>query len=381
MKTIEGLGEQAVLAASDARKERFAEKHAKPHPAPAPAEMPRKPEKKKEAAKKKDQKKKPVAMRPEPAAKPVIRRSALMGIADKVHLRWRVGALYIGNGTRGVAGYGYLDCYNAADYIVIRDTSDGGYGCPIMPQDAYVGEPYCADVLKHFARIRYHKILLHMDTTTAATSSNAVFAIAPTEGASQVGAVTTTGTSTSTVLQLSDVEGMDGAVTVRAWDNVTINMTPYIAGGSGAKQNEFDLNEGFNHSLASGYSGEFRGVVPCCFVVGGANGTSGAAYHNVWCEAWIDLLDFLANATPSNIARARSPLERGAAREARLAREAALDKLLASAKALPETTPVTPGAAADVAAAHDAAQRMEKIANELAALRATAVVPAPAKLV
>jgi len=273
-----------------------------------------------------------------------------MGVNGAVHITWQIGVLRQGNGTIGASNRGYIDVFNSVDYIIVRDTSDGGYGCPILPQDPYVGQSYAADLLKHFARIRYHKIVLHADTSTSATTGNVTFAIAPTSGASQVGFATQTGTSTAVVLVLGAVEALEGSKTIRAWDNVSMDMTKYIAGGSGPKQNEFDINQGFNSTIVSGTSGEFRDVVPCCFVVGGQGGTDGSIYHNVWAEAWVELIDFLAADVPSNVAR-RSVLERQTFRERRAEREAAIDRLLAATPGAAATDPVAAAPASDAALA------------------------------
>jgi len=77
-----------------------------------------------------------------------------------------------------------------------------------------------------------------------------------------------------------------------------MNMTPYIAGGSGSRQNEFNINSpGLGEVVAtSGTTAYLSALLPCAFVVSGHNSTSGlrgTQTHGVILSMNVDLLDFI----------------------------------------------------------------------------------------
>jgi len=109
-------------------------------------------------------------------------------------------------------------------------------------------------------------------------------------------ALGTTGTGAA-VSQLN-VMSLSGSKTCDSFENLEIDLTPYIAGGSGASQNEFQIADFEN---ASGDSVvldpmDVNGSVPCSFVVSGNSTVSalrGTNTHMVVIETQCDFLDFV----------------------------------------------------------------------------------------
>jgi len=91
-----------------------------------------------------------------------------------------------------------------------------------------------------------------------------------------------------------------------------IDMTSCIAGGSGAQQNEYDLNAGSGGALigtsaTTAYGA--RGVVSSTFTVSGnsaSNTLRGSTVHALVMHQWVDLLDYVGGNTdqePSGLSR------------------------------------------------------------------------------
>lgn len=237
------------------------------------------------------------------------RSRKLPGVSDinDLTLSYQAGYVYVGNGTLGAN----LSVY----YQENTATNNFTYLAPIAPGDAEVGQSYCADILKHFARKRVKSILLDFVPTASSTSNSMQVIAAPYRGGNFAPTVsTTTGASPST----AGVQGMKDHIDLSAWQSATINLTPYIAGGSGPRQNEFNMSASTAEASAPSAASNSLDV-PCGFIVTGTATTSGLAgtyTHRVVVTMVLDLLDFIAGITPSSVEMSTSkPFKFSAVRE------------------------------------------------------------------
>jgi hypothetical protein len=90
---------------------------------------------------------------------------------------------------------------------------------------------------------------------------------------------------------------MKGAFTVDSWESKSCEISEYIAGGSGAKQNEFEISNTTNAaSIVTSTGTDLDGVAPAGFAVGGNSTTTtlqGTAVHQITIEMEVDLLDYV----------------------------------------------------------------------------------------
>jgi len=93
---------------------------------------------------------------------------------------------------------------------------------------------------------------------------------------------------------------MKDAFPVDSWEHTSREITSFIAGGSGPKQNEFEI-QGAPHSTniysAAAYpTVDGDSLIPACLAVAGNCTTSGlqnTKVHQISIEQEIDLLDFI----------------------------------------------------------------------------------------
>jgi hypothetical protein len=119
--------------------------------------------------------------------------------------------------------------------------------------------------------------------------------------------VTASGTTLSLFVE-SQVLGFRDAIMGPLWQSAALDLTPYIAGGSGPKQNEFNMNGAAVTSSVSAVDG--NGTVPCAFVYAGQSSdtnTHGKDVAVAVITMKVDLLDFTAvgmtNVTPVGVPR------------------------------------------------------------------------------
>jgi len=127
--------------------------------------------------------------------------------------------------------------------------------------------------------------------------------IAPQRGGNGVGTVTT---DTTAAVPYTNVLSMAGSKQFASWEGGSIDMTSCIAGGAGAKQNEFYVSMGAAVSSGLGdYQFENVSVVPATFAVSGNNSTSalrGTKVHALIADMKFDLIDFIGgNVNLSNV--------------------------------------------------------------------------------
>lgn len=294
-KLVSGLADEALIATREAR-ERHHRNQGGVSVANVALSREKKATKKSPAAKRESRQRADVAM---PAAMPIARQPRV-GVADvKEHsISWVVGWTYVGNGTLGNNYDTYLYCYNGggAGRLIVSGGGAPGGGCPIVPGDSLVGAPFAFDIVKHYQRIRFKKIGLTFVAQTSSTANNSVVAVAPSKGGTQMGNIIADA-SAGQQSQVS-VVSMKGSRQFRCFDSTTVDLTPFIGGGSGARENEFYVG-GLNYSSSViTTTTNDLGVlqIPCCFTVSGncsSSGLLGTKLHLVIASATVDLLDYV----------------------------------------------------------------------------------------
>jgi hypothetical protein len=246
-----------------------------------------------------------------------------IGLADmSIPISYVAGYVTVGNGTGG--GSDGAVCFSpstnnfTAGNSVAATTRFSLFYTPVCPADISsltsgtgYGVPYLYDVFRHFARVRYDSMLLEViprglgsNTTTGVT-----VAVAPYRGGVDAGANTPfgvngpysygvggTGASAGTV----NILGHKGAVQFPLWESMRMDLTPYIAGGSGARQNEFPMNVTGNTTIATVMPAI---LVPVSFCLGGtcplSSPLAGGLVATVIIRANVSLLDFMTPLTTS----------------------------------------------------------------------------------
>jgi len=219
-----------------------------------------------------------------------------VGMSDVIGhtISWLIGYTWVGDGaTVGEANSLYL-IDPTQTYVTILGTGIGS-NTAIAAADAIWGASYCADVLKHYARIRIRKQFVDLQSLVPSTANSCTVVIAGQRGASGIGTASASDNKAGSTY--TNVVSMSGATQVASWESCRVDMTDMIAGGSGAAQNEFDVNAGFNSASVQGNNSyTARGVVPSSFAISGANsasGLEGKRVHAVIGTWVVDLLDFI----------------------------------------------------------------------------------------
>jgi hypothetical protein len=239
-------------------------------------------------------------------------RLPTVGMSDLMQHRitWVTGTIYVGNGTLGAANSVYLANQAASDTYVAG--TNGGFWVPFAPADADLGTTYAASIMKLYRRLRIRKAKVHLLTVQSSTTNNAVVAIAPCRGPPGAAEIVQQQTNTAAAQTLQNLMSISGMDSCDSFENLTLDLTPYIAGGAGAQQNEFAIANSIVANEDPGQTFSPIGVVPCAFQVAGNSTVSalqGTVLHNVVCEMVCDLLDFVGAVPvidPSLVARGLS---------------------------------------------------------------------------
>jgi hypothetical protein len=224
----------------------------------------------------------------------------MVGMSDiRAHrMGWLAGYVYVGNGTLG-----------ATDSIYLVDTSksytscagvQGGFGIPVAGADSMFGATYIADVIKHFARMRINSQKLALIPLQPSTANSMTVLIAPQKGATAIGARASDTTAGQTYTNLISQQGVREA---SSFESIELDMTPFIGGGAGARQNEFNL-AAVGATYTEGVPPyELLQLVPTTVSVSGVNSTTalrGTLTHAVFIEQVVDLIDYIGGATPTD---------------------------------------------------------------------------------
>lgn len=217
-----------------------------------------------------------------------------IGMKDLVahEISYLAGYVYVGNGTLGAADGVYYQNVSKTE-IAVPQGGNGSFHVPVLPTSAKVGSSYVADVEKHFARKVVRSAKAELISLQPATSNSMVAQIAPVRGAGDSDGVNFA-TGTDAAQTLANALGMDGSRSCTSWESAVCDLTPYIAGGSGARQNEF--NTDWADNAASEWK-DLNGVAPCCLSIAGQNNTTalrGTQTHMIVIRLVLDYLDFIA---------------------------------------------------------------------------------------
>jgi hypothetical protein len=226
-----------------------------------------------------------------------------VGDIKRLRIAWVAGTTWVGNGTNGTANSVYFLTGSGTWIIQGFVAGAGGSGqIPIASSDTDIGQAYVRDIEKHFARKVIRRMWIHVDSLQPSTSNNmmAVFGISRGPGGMSRSIPITAATAAITSNTVGNVASMRGAFVVDSWEHKTIDITEFIAGGSGPQQNEFEIVG--TPSAASIYvttatvtTIDGNGLVPACFSVAGnctTAGLQGTSVHQITFEQEVDLLDF-----------------------------------------------------------------------------------------
>jgi hypothetical protein len=232
--------------------------------------------------------------------------------------RYLAGFIYTGNGTNG--NYGelyYVPQYwnNAVSASIMDDP------IPVLPADILslpfgsggvggYGDPSVSSILSRFARARFHGVRLCYAPLGLGSGTNTAgnVWIAPLKGgtlyANTFPSAAHTGT-TGYKPALARVSGMQNATIVPVSAPFTMDVTQYIAGGTGPKCNEFAIYPDISEvdmvaNVQTLGKLEIAKIAPLSFVIGGLQSTVTTGGLNVlmgglWIEIDVDLLDFISN--------------------------------------------------------------------------------------
>lgn len=241
----------------------------------------------------------------------VAARVTRTGVSDirRLRLSWVAGYVWVGDGTDGAANGVYFQS-RSSNYFMAGNgvTPTGGTvvssgWVPIAASDADVGQTYISDLEKHFSRKVIHRMWVHIDSLQPSTQNNMMAVIAFSRGGSgaEQGVPFTPTGNTSAGNTVANLSSVKEAFTVNSWESKTVEITDMIAGGSGSRQNEFDIQTG--PGAKSIWAAplvpttlELSGVIPACMAVAGNSTTAGlqsSAVHQIVIEQEVDLLDYI----------------------------------------------------------------------------------------
>jgi hypothetical protein len=207
---------------------------------------------------------------------------------------WIAGSVYIGNGTLGATNGVYFQD-STGTYNVTQPV-------PVLGADAYVGASYVLALEKLYRRKRYRRVRVHFLAVQSSTTNNMTLTVSPVRGPPSTGETGGGHTDTTAAITQSAVMSMTGSKTCDSFEDAVLDLTPFIAGGSGSAQNEFAIGTSGQSPGGSPITGtqNLLGACPASFVVGGNSTVSalqGTATHRVVIETVVDYLDFIGAVT------------------------------------------------------------------------------------
>jgi hypothetical protein len=234
----------------------------------------------------------------------VTTRLTKVGMSDvKRHkAAWVLGYTYVGDGTNGTNNKVYfLDAAKThllSGHSLTAVVSSGV--TPVSFRDALLGYIPLVDIAKHFSRYIIQKATVCVESLQPSTSNNMMAIIAPTRGPGLAAENNFVAFATAAVNanSVADLSSMNGAVTVDSWQTKRFDCTHYIAGGSGAKQNEFEVVqfESEEEDLQAGSLFLGVGDIPFGLAIAGNSttaGLEGTVVHQIVVELELDFLDYV----------------------------------------------------------------------------------------
>ncbi len=153
---------------------------------------------------------------------------------------------------------------------------------PVVPSDGVIGRANIGEIIKHYSRRVYSKIVVHLTPEITATTTNGLFAIAAARGAGDAVNCVSSTSATAGTFSDTDIMTMKNAVPFRVYDSVEYDATWAIAGGSGPKQNEFDTSNTTNTAQTIVNNAiDGSGIVPCTLFMGGSANNAATSGTNV----------------------------------------------------------------------------------------------------
>jgi len=235
-----------------------------------------------------------------------------------------------GRVARGFAGMSdipdFTIAYNAADIVLggaTATTAPGTLGTaywlpratsnfllnigllPVAPSDNSIGRTYVTDLMKHYTRRVITRVRVIGTSEQSNTTSVGLFAIAASRGGSDAIDCTSNVSASIATNSDTDIMTMKNAKPFRVYDNFVYDASWAIAGGTGAKQNEFNVNRTTAGSTVVGNLVDGTGLIPCCIWMGGSSSslaTTGQniVTHRVIIEVTLHLLDYRGSVTTPN---------------------------------------------------------------------------------
>jgi hypothetical protein len=209
--------------------------------------------------------------------------------------------VYVGDGVKGTID----NVFFMSNTGSVTPGNSGGGEVPMLGSDTAIGKTYVSDIEKHFGRKRVREARVKLLSVVPATSNSMVALIAPVRGPGASGDTVITAAAGALAPTYADTVGMSGVKSTPSYKDTVVELTPYIAGGSGAKQNEFSINRDGETAATAWGTGtvDVIGIAPCAWVISGSNSTAGlrgTITHYVVCEQVNDYLDFIGgNANPN----------------------------------------------------------------------------------
>lgn len=230
----------------------------------------------------------------------------------KIRLSWVTGFTYVGNGVSGSANAVYFLTQDSV-WITRGFAANSSGLTPIASADTNLGQTYAADIEKHFQRKVIHRMWIHVDSLQPSTANNmmAILSISRGPGGMAYSIPITAATAAISANTVGNVASMTGAFTVDSWESKTCEISQFIAGGSGSRQNEFEISgsPGANaipniyNTSATPPVIDGDGLIPACFAVAGNSTTAtlaGTKVHQITIEQEVSLLDYIGGMSISN---------------------------------------------------------------------------------
>jgi hypothetical protein len=216
---------------------------------------------------------------------------------------WTAGFIFVGNGTNGATN-AVLYQTATSTYIAAPNSAANSGFVPILAADSQFGSSYVTDVEKHYARKIIKRMWMHIISLQPSTSNNMMAVVAPLRGGAGLEAARFDPLATANAANtVTNVTSMKGAFSVDSWESKSCEITDFIAGGSGSRQNEFDISSKTQGAvsgsvLAAGavINLDGDGFCPACFAIAGNNTTTGlqnTQTHQIVIEQEVDLIDYI----------------------------------------------------------------------------------------
>jgi hypothetical protein len=211
----------------------------------------------------------------------------------------------------GTLGLAYLQPRGSASIQILTSGL-----LPIAPADSMIGRSYVTDLMKHYTRRVITSIKVYITSELSNTGQSGLFAIAAVRGGSDAVSCSSSTAASLATNSDTDIMTMKNPKPFRIYDNCYYDATWAIAGGSGARQNEFGINNAdAGTTTVVGTLTDGAGVIPCSLFIGGA--VSGAVAttgvnivtHRIIVEMKLHLLDYRGSVTNFNPLLSKKPID------------------------------------------------------------------------